>query len=1433
MKKILSLILIAMLAVPAVSSAIQPKTYVRKILLLDPISAASQPVLMTKTSASQSRIIQMLDSFKLSGDVLEYRPYWIQNAISVAGTAQAIQKITQDSGIGAIDDAIIHVETVHAKKTDVEWNLKAVGAPDIWATGNKGKGALIGVLDSGCDITHPELKGKVTNFAYFDDYGRKGSQTVAFDDDGHGTMVSSVIAGTTVGVAPEANLIVGCVLPGGSGNLSQILGGLQWIADPDNDSSTHDAPVAVNMSFGMPSVEEYLKPSIDNLIDLGILPIASIGNDGEGSTSNPGNLPEVLSVGSVNSSLKASSFSSGDTVIWETFDDSMTVTKPDICAPGEGIRMAALRKTYDIADGTSFSAPHVAGICALVASQNPGIGVEDLKSAITQTATDLGAPGRDSRYGLGMINAKAAIDQVKSRTPRTIKITKPSDKTIFGDVTIKTPDRTYTITPELAENFTYLSTGSPECQIETFGFRPVTTSADSVELEALPTHRVTISTVSPLLDGFTESTILLKDSPFMPFEAPDGTLVVGLPEGKHTFLISSFGHTMMRIEKDITGDTEFTVNLEPAKLGFIDGRRSYFGSQPVPIKGKLKPALDASGLPWFYWSLASGKVTANQLSRFPYLVWNSGSTLDTKEIDILSQYLDGGGKLVLTSSFFGASYFGETPTTPFLASYFHCTGLEDGGMTVKWTKQGNFRSLALTTLWGFASSSRLMPTDDQAKPFLTYAGNEASSYAGLRISTPKTQGIILGFTFPDISSIDDAKWLMKLCIDSFDETVTWNTAVTDPSGKPLSGTAKVLGTTMPFTDGELLIPHIPANGAQVLINSYGSSSFSAQVSSGNLPKSIILQPAKLGQLKLNLNTNSWLILEDTPVNPKLVQAQSQLDLPEGTYQVTLAAKGFKSKNLNVRVPGNLNVQLEKKELRVLTTNPTQRMVQAFGALRLPFEAQDDITAGDIIGSQAFVWSSSLMSNSKTAKIIENVKTALKCDAGAIIMGQALASGWGDPVNVDASSTPVFSIMGSDILGGMLISTSIKDSSYQTQAVPVISGGTTIASFIGIGSAMAKFDKLTVSAVSFEMLDLEVVGQETLRRMLAPLGVQASLPQGKILSGTNPTNKPEVNIIGVAVPLSQGYIRIDGRESPIELDPEGFFSYQANLSEGTHKIEIVSKTTTGLISVSQPANIVVDMTPPKLRVYSPRGGNVATNDVELISSVEGASIVSIDGAAFKPEGKLIRTKIPTGSGSIFIQLSDDAGNKLEKTVTYSYLTSTAFDSAKTPFWFEINQLVASGITGLADKFEPDRVMTRFEAAVWLAKLLDLAPVSGQTYTDLKADQPETGYINSLVKQGILSGKGKFEGAKPAAREFVITILANSVKTNKSLASVKFSDLPSSNPYYKAIAKAQTLGIIKQDDKRLFPGGKFGLGQASTRLFAAVAYYQTMIALAKGE
>ena len=115
-----------------------------------------------------------------------------------------------------------------------------VHAPEAWAAGYDGAGTTVAVLDSGIDLTHPDLAGKVTTTANFSDEGSPA------DGNGHGTHVASTIAGSGAassglrkGVAPGASLMIGKVLgDDGFGEDSAVLAGMQWAVATTRTSST-------------------------------------------------------------------------------------------------------------------------------------------------------------------------------------------------------------------------------------------------------------------------------------------------------------------------------------------------------------------------------------------------------------------------------------------------------------------------------------------------------------------------------------------------------------------------------------------------------------------------------------------------------------------------------------------------------------------------------------------------------------------------------------------------------------------------------------------------------------------------------------------------------------------------------------------------------------------------------------------------------------------------------------------------------------------------------------------------------------------------------------------------------------------------------------------------------------------------------------------
>jgi len=160
-------------------------------------------------------------------------------------------------------------------------------------------------------------------------------------------------------------------------------------------------------------------------VDAGSVPLFSQGNAGSGcSTANsPGDLGIVIGVGSTDSNDALSTFSSRGPGLGTA---NFPLLKPDISAPGEAVRSAYYtgNNAYATLSGTSMACPAVAGVTALILSQNPQLGPDEVRDILIGTTdTDLAPPKGglttcsgiewsqypSYHYGYGRVNALAAV----------------------------------------------------------------------------------------------------------------------------------------------------------------------------------------------------------------------------------------------------------------------------------------------------------------------------------------------------------------------------------------------------------------------------------------------------------------------------------------------------------------------------------------------------------------------------------------------------------------------------------------------------------------------------------------------------------------------------------------------------------------------------------------------------------------------------------------------------------------------------------------------------------------------------------------------------------------------------------------------------------------------------------------------------------------
>lgn len=307
---------------------------------------------------------------------------------SIEGSELLAQALDAETSIEfAVLDEVFEHQAVRAWQTETIGSHLVVNASD-------GAGVTVAVLDSGIDADHPDLTPQAVSGWNF----IMGSDATD-DDNGHGTSV----AGCVFVVAPKARLMpVKVAGSNGSAYSSTLYNGLVWAAD-------HGARVA-NMSY-MVTSSSLVKSGMAYFRSKGGICTVAAGNYNS-RDNNPDN-PDCLTVSATDSKDAKASWSNYGTTV-------------DVCAPGVGV-YSTTRGGWGSVSGTSFSAPTVAGLVALVASKS-----DDPQGLLKRTAKDLGASGWDEVFGHGRIQAVPAVASFAA-IPPVLSVEAPLDGAVVVD----------------------------------------------------------------------------------------------------------------------------------------------------------------------------------------------------------------------------------------------------------------------------------------------------------------------------------------------------------------------------------------------------------------------------------------------------------------------------------------------------------------------------------------------------------------------------------------------------------------------------------------------------------------------------------------------------------------------------------------------------------------------------------------------------------------------------------------------------------------------------------------------------------------------------------------------------------------------------------------------------------------------------------------
>ena len=277
------------------------------------------------------------------------------------------------------------------------YGSKKIGAEKAWDRTLGSTSVKVAVIDSGIRATHEDLSGS----RFLAGYDTISEDSVPQDTCGHGSHVTGTIAATinnAKGIAGMAQVTVypiralSATLVLCSGSTADLAQALRLAADQGAAMSSN--------SWGGGSATS-ITDAISYSHGKGTIVIAAAGNDGSctNCVSEPwrANHEKVIVVSSTDQNDALSSFSSQGPQV-------------DVSAPGSSILSAynSNDASYSTLSGTSMATPHVTGAAALIKTLNPTWGYAEIDGRLKSTAVDLGAAGKDDKFGHGRINADAA-----------------------------------------------------------------------------------------------------------------------------------------------------------------------------------------------------------------------------------------------------------------------------------------------------------------------------------------------------------------------------------------------------------------------------------------------------------------------------------------------------------------------------------------------------------------------------------------------------------------------------------------------------------------------------------------------------------------------------------------------------------------------------------------------------------------------------------------------------------------------------------------------------------------------------------------------------------------------------------------------------------------------------------------------------------------
>ena len=315
-------------------------------------------------------------------------------AVADGHPERVLQELSADPGVESVE--LNHIRTIAAEPNDPRYPdqpyLETLRLPQAWDETREAGEVDIAVLDTGVTLDHEDLADRVVEgYDFVDD------DEIADDASFHGTQVAGLAAAeadNALGIAGagwSARIMPVRVLGNdGTGTDADIAAGITWATD--------NGAEVINLSLGGPNESQVLRDAVDYALQGDVVVIAAAGNTGSPDVSYPAAYPAVIAVGATDADGRLTAFSSYGEQI-------------DVVAPGWQLLTTSVGPggPYTEVTGTSFSAPLVSGVAALLRGQDPDLSATEIAQRLTATARDAGPRGFDPYYGFGLVDAAAVV----------------------------------------------------------------------------------------------------------------------------------------------------------------------------------------------------------------------------------------------------------------------------------------------------------------------------------------------------------------------------------------------------------------------------------------------------------------------------------------------------------------------------------------------------------------------------------------------------------------------------------------------------------------------------------------------------------------------------------------------------------------------------------------------------------------------------------------------------------------------------------------------------------------------------------------------------------------------------------------------------------------------------------------------------------------